>query len=257
MTCKSLPRRKPVDIEAIREYFSDPRTVDHYVRAVANIGLWKAERAVFEERILRKDRVLDLGCGAGRIAIGLWKMGYSRVSGADFSPDMVSEARSIASFLEADVSFGIEDATRLSFGEDAFDAVVFGFNGLMQIPGWEERRRALDEIFRVLSRKGIFIFTTLDREDSLYREVFNDADNFEHDLAKNTSLIEEGDRLFETEHGTTFMHVPTREEVEQELRKAGYKVVDCRMRSEIAREKEEVLGFSEDCRFWVAKKRAS
>ena len=53
------------------------------------------------------------------------------------------------------------------------------------------------------------------------------------------------------------MHVPTREEVEQELRKAGFKVVDCRMRSEIARENEEVLEFSEDCRFWIAKKRAS
>ncbi len=91
MTCKSLPRRKPVDIEAIREYFSDPRTVDHYVRAVANIGLWKAERAVFEERILRKDRVLDLGCGAGRIAIGLWEMGYRNVAGADLSEEMIAK----------------------------------------------------------------------------------------------------------------------------------------------------------------------
>lgn len=257
MTRRSALCRKPVDKEAVRGYFSDPRTVEHYVRAVANVGLWNSERIVFEERVSKRDRILDLGCGAGRIALGLWEMGYQKLTGADLAPDMVSEGRAIAAFLEADISFGVEDATVLSFAEDAFDAVIFGFNGLMQIPGWEERRLALKEIFRVLAPEGVFIFTTLDRDDSLYREVFKDTENFEHDLTRNPSLVEEGDRLFQTEHGTTFMHVPNRQEVERELRKAGFNLVDCRMRSEIARERQEVLEFSEDCRFWVAKKPAS
>lgn len=257
MTRRSALRRKPVNIEAVRGYFSDSRTVEHYVRAVANVGLWNSERAVFEERIKSHDRVLDLGCGAGRIAIGLWKMGFENVCGADLSPAMISESRAIAAFLEADIPFRVEDATCLSWQDEAFDVVVFGFNGLMQIPGWQERRRALQEIWRVLASGGTFIFTTLDREDSLYREVFGDKENFEHDLARNSSLIDEGDRLFETEHGTTFMHVPTRSRVEKELQAVGFLVDDCRMRSEIEREPEEVLEFSEDCRFWVAKKPAS
>jgi SAM-dependent methyltransferase len=257
MNRRSAIRREPVDIEAVRGYFNDRRTVEHYVRAVANVGLWNSERTVFEERIESSDRVLDLGCGAGRIAIGLWKMGFENVTGADISPEMVSESRSIAAFLGADIPFRVEDATQLSFQEEAFDVVVFGFNGLMQIPGLEARRRALNEIFRVLACGGVFIFTTLDREDSLYRVVFSDKENFEHDLARNPSLIDEGDRLFETEHGTTFMHVPTRSGVEEELQAVGFRVADCRMRSEIGREPQEVLEFSEDCRFWVAKKPAS
>ena len=254
MTTRSDPRPEPVDIEAIRGYFSDPRTVDHYVRAVANIGLWNTERAVFQERIERQSRVLDLGCGAGRIAIGLWEMGYRNVAGADLSEEMIAESRAIAHVLGVEIPFLVEDATNLSFEDQAFDAIVFGFNGLMQIPGWESRRQAFKEIWRVLSPNGAFIFTTLDREDSLYSVVFGDQDNFEHDVARNSSLIEEGDRLFQTDHGTTFMHVPTRPKVEKELQSAGFDVVDCRMRSEIGRESERVLEFSEDCRFWVTKK---
>ena len=45
----------------------------------------------------------------------------------------------------------------------------------------------------MLAPKGTFIFTTLDREDSLYSMVFSDQDNIEHDIAKNSSLIEEGE----------------------------------------------------------------
>ena len=257
MTSRPDPRPEPVDIEAIRGYFSDLRTVEHYVRAVANIGLWETERAVFKERIGGLDRILDLGCGAGRIAIGLWEMGYRNIAGADLSSEMISESQKIAAILGTDIPFHVEDATSLSFQDEAFDAVVFGFNGLMQIPGWESRRRALKEIWRVLAPKGAFIFTTLDREDPFYRQVFSDQDNFEHDITRNLSLIEQGDRLFNTEHGTTFMHVPTRPKVEEELRCAGFDILDCRMRSEIGRESERVLEFSEDCRFWVTKKPAS
>jgi len=64
----------PVNIKRIREYFSDPRTVEHYVRAVANIGLWESEITLIEKWLDRSDQVLDLGCGAGRIALGLWKI---------------------------------------------------------------------------------------------------------------------------------------------------------------------------------------
>ena len=257
MTTRSDPRPKPIDIEAIRGYFSDPKTVDHYVRAIGNIGLWNTERAVFEKKIERQSRVLDLGCGAGRIAIGLWELGYRNVAGADLSEEMIAKSRAISHVLGVEIPFFVEDATNLSFEDQAFDAIVFGFTGLMQIPGWESRRQALKEIWRVLAPKGTFIFTTLDREDSLYSMVFSDQDNIEHDIARNSSLIEEGDRLFKTEHGTTFMHVPTRPEVEKELQSTGFDVVDCRMRNEIGREPERVLEFSEDCRFWVTKKLTS
>lgn len=243
-----------INIERIRDYFSDPRTVEHYLRAVANIGLWESEKAVVETWLDRSGSILDLGCGAGRIAIGLWKLGYRNLEGADLSDKMVSEARSIAGHLGLELPFSCRDATRLSYDSERFDAVVFGFNGLMQIPGRENRRQAMREVLRVLVPGGRFVFTTLDREDPLYRSVFGNPNEFEHDIGKNPLLVEPGDRHFETEHGTTFMHVPTREEVWDDLRSTGWIHLEDRMRSEITDESPQVLAFAENCRFWVAEK---
>jgi hypothetical protein len=50
------------------------------------------------------------------------------------------------------------------------------------------------------------------------------------------------------------MHVPLRSEVVEDLELAVFERVEDRMRSEIARESEQVLEFSEDCRMWVARK---
>ena len=245
----------PVNIKRIREYFSDPRTIEHYRRAVANIGLWKSEIALIEKWLGRDDQVLDLGCGAGRIAFGLWKMGFKRVEGADLSESMVAEARDIADCKGAIIDFRCEDATGLSYPEERFDGVIFGFNGLMQIPGRENRRRALKEVWRVIKPDGRFIFSTLDRADRLYRSVFRDPDNFEHNIERNPNLLEMGDRHFETRHGTSFMHVPTRDDIVQDLKATGWFLCEDQMRSELSDESSSVREFSEDCRFWVVKKR--
>ncbi|MEM9159232.1 MAG: class I SAM-dependent methyltransferase, partial [Verrucomicrobiota bacterium] len=130
------------------------------------------------------------------------------------------------------------------------------FNGLMQIPDRSMRRKAMSEIERTLTQGGVFIFTTLDRESPLYREVFLDRDDPEHCVETNEGVLEFGDRHFDHEHGTTFMHVPVTTEVEEDLAIAGFELVASVMRSEICPESDEVEDFSEDCRFWIAKKPA-
>lgn len=246
-----------MDIEQIRSYFNDPSTVEHYVRAVTNIGLWESERLCLDKWFDRDDRVLDLGCGAGRIGFGLWKLGFRDLWGADLSEAMIEEATAIAECLRAEIAFQWEDATALSFEPEFFGAVVFGFNGWMQIPGREWRRKALSELWRVCKPGGFFIFTTLDREDPLYEAVFSDLSDYDHDPRRNPNVLEDGDRHFKTEHGTTFMHVPRRSEVIEDLESTGWLLQEDQMRSQIANESSEVIDFSEDCRFWVAKKPTS
>ncbi|MEM9160081.1 MAG: methyltransferase domain-containing protein, partial [Verrucomicrobiota bacterium] len=85
-----------MNIETVKGYFDDPRTVDHYMKAVANVGLWESEEAVFCEYFDESDRILDLGCGAGRIALGLNRLGYERIVGADLSLKMVERAQEVA-----------------------------------------------------------------------------------------------------------------------------------------------------------------
>ena len=104
---------------------------------------------------------------------------------------------------------------------------------------------------------GRFIFSTLDRADLLYRSVFRDPDNFEHNIERNPNLLEKGDRHFETRHGTTFMHVPTRDDIVRDLKATGWFLCEDQMRSELSDESSSVREFSEDCRFWVVKKTAT
>lgn len=243
-----------MNTERVGEYFNEEATVRHYAKAVANVGLWTSERLLIERFLGKGDRLLDLGCGAGRVAFGLWKLGYGDARGADLADEMVAEAREIAGCMGCPFPFDRQDATCLEYETGSFDGVVFAFNGLMQIPGRANRRRALEEIFRVLRSGGHFLFSTLDREDKLYSKVFADTGDFEHDLRRNPHLLEYGDRHFRTEHGTTFMHVPLRSEVVEDLELAGFERVEDRMRSEIARESKQVFEFSEDCRMWVARK---
>jgi SAM-dependent methyltransferase len=170
---------------------------------------------------------------------------------------MVREARGISECLGAEIAYQREDATKMSFETDFFKSVVYGFNGLMQIPLRENRRKALKEILRITNPGGVFIFTTLDREDRLYEVVFRDSSDFDHDPVRNPKVLEEGDRHFKTKHGMTFMHVPRRNEVLADLETTGWIWEEDHMRSEVASESADVLEFSEDCRFWIAKKPTS
>ncbi|MDQ8203732.1 class I SAM-dependent methyltransferase [Pelagicoccus sp. SDUM812003] len=243
-----------MDVERVRGYFNEAGSVQHYARAVANVGLWKSEKLLLEKHFGKKEFLLDLGCGAGRVAIGLWEEGFESVIGADLAEEMAREAREIGECLGCPFRFERQDATNLTYPAGSFDGVIFAFNGLMQIPGKAVRQLALQQIYRVLRPGGRFFFCTLDREDRLYSKVFAVADDPEHDHAQNPHLIDFGDRHFETEHGTTFMHVPTRAEVEAALGEAGFELIESAMRSELARESAAVLDFSEDCRLWVARK---
>ena len=241
-----------MDSEIVRGYFNNEATVRHYARAVANVGLWESEKLLFAKWLRLDSRILDLGCGAGRVAIGLWEEGFTDVRGADVAEEMAREASEIADCLGCPVSFERQDALSLGYAAESFDAVIFAFNGLMQIPGRSRRLQAMGEVRRALRRDGLFIFTSLDREDRLYSKVFADPTDFDHDLSRNPALLDYGDRHFLTEHGTTFMHVPTQAEVRSDLASCGFEVRETLMRSELGRESAAVLDFSEDCRFWVA-----
>ncbi|MBK1879965.1 class I SAM-dependent methyltransferase [Pelagicoccus mobilis] len=246
-----------MDVERVRGYFNEPATVQHYAKAVANVGLWESEKLLFSKYFSEEEKLLDLGCGAGRVTIGLWEEGFQDVLGTDLADSMVEESQEIADCLGCPFSFRREDATALSFADESFEGAIFAFNGLMQIPGRAKRRQALQQIYRVLKPGGSLIFSTLDREDRLYSKVFEVKDDPEHDLKQNINLLDYGDRHFDTEHGTTFMHVPTRAEVLEDLSSASLELVQDAMRSELARESSAVLDFSENCRLWVVRKHSA
>lgn len=235
-------------------YFDAPAVVAHYAQAASEIGLWRSEEKIFTRLFQPDQSILELGCGAGRIAIGLHELGYQNVLASDLSKEMVARARHLAKMLEYAIPFRVCDATALEFETEVFDGAIFGFNGLMQIPKWAGRERALSEVLRVLRPGAWFCFTTHDRDRSPH-QAFWAAEKARWEAGTQSLELEVfGDRAEMTGDGLHFMHVPTQAEMTVLLERVGFRLEATVMRSELAREPAEVEGFADDCRFWVVQK---
>lgn len=243
-----------MDPSKVNAYFEASSVVAHYVQAASRIGLWRSEEKIFTRLFQPEQSILELGCGAGRIAIGLYELGYKNVLASDLSREMVARARHLAKMLEYAVPFRVCDATSLEFEDAVFDGAIFGFNGLMQIPSSASRERALSEVFRVLRPGSWFAFTTHDRERSMHREFWQ-AERARWARGQQAVDLERfGDRLEAAEGGIHYMHVPTVDEMRTLLEKVGFRIEVSVMRSELGEEDEAVEEFSDDCRFWVVQR---
>ncbi|GAI63355.1 unnamed protein product, partial [marine sediment metagenome] len=163
---------KKVDTDFIRKSFSTEKTVSDYAKAVMEISLWESEKIMIEKYFNPESRILDIGCGAGRTTIGLYKLGFHLVEGLDLSEAMIVQARTISKELNYNIAFSVGNAVCLDYNDETFNAALFSFNGIMQIPGRENRIKVLKEIKRILKPKGYFLFTTHDRESDKEYESF-------------------------------------------------------------------------------------
>ena len=67
-------------------------------------------------------------------------------------------------------------------------------------------------------------------------------------------MLEYGDRFESTDMGKLFIHVPTKADIVSDLREVGFKLEVDALRSQLANESDLVRKFSDECRFWVARK---
>ena len=97
--------------------------------------------------------VLEVATGTGLIAVNI-AAAVRFVEATDFSPKMIDKAKKKKA--PGNVSFSVEDATKLSFKNNSFDAVIIS-NALHIMP---EPAGVLSEISRVLKPKGRLIAPT-------------------------------------------------------------------------------------------------
>ena len=290
---------KKISSETVRADFNDVNTVVHYARAAHFLGLWKSERMLIERFFPDLSApLLEAGCGAGRVTLGLWDMGYTRIAAFDFAEELLDQARSLATERGAtSIQLFLADATRLreslpplatnqvchvirdkpglenppdapSSGEGSdtvchvlrdkgagFAGALFMFNGLMQIPGRENRRKALRELAAVCAPGAPLLFTTHDRNSSRMEKALWRLEAVRWETGQqDTRLVEFGDRYFEDETGRTFMHLPDRNEIMEDLAETGWNHEFDSLRRELASEPRSVRDFSDECRFWVGRK---
>jgi SAM-dependent methyltransferase len=252
---------KSISSARVREDFNDLRAVVHYTRAAHQLGLWASEQKVFSEHLPKRKtaRVLEAGCGAGRVALGLHELGYKKIHAFDFAEELCAQAQSL--FIERKVGKAITlfhaDARKIAKHPEVegiqFDAALFMFNGLMQIPHRRNRRAALRSIGACCKPGAPLIFTTHDRDHSkLERFLWKREAKLWLTGQQDPALVEFGDRYFEDDLGCTFMHLPNREEILEDLKATGWTHTWDSMRRRISKESRAVREFSDECRFWVA-----
>jgi ubiquinone/menaquinone biosynthesis C-methylase UbiE len=244
-----------VDDKIVLSYFEGRGVLDHYEEATRRIGLWASEELVFRKCFQdQKTEILELGCGVGRISFSLWMLGYGNLTASDVSNKMVRRALNIQKERSSEINFLQSDATQLSFDNNSFDGVIFGFNGLMQIPHRANRKKAMQECFRVLRPNGKFVFTSHDRSLPKWKKFWENERKKWKIGSQDKALLEFGDRYGDTANGKLFIHVPDTSDIRKDLKEAGFLLERDVLRSRVAEESQMVKDFSDECRFWIARK---
>lgn len=101
-------------------------------------------------------RMLDFGCGYGRVSAALFDAGYRNVVGVDPAPEMVAKARESYPSL----TFLHVDPARLPFPDDAFDTVLL-FTVLTCVPTDDGQVGLVAEARRVLRDGGLLYVSDL------------------------------------------------------------------------------------------------
>jgi ubiquinone/menaquinone biosynthesis C-methylase UbiE len=136
-------------------------------------GLKPEERALIETRLVRDGATLEAGTGGGRIVRAMRALGFTKLAGFDFAPELIDAARS----ADADgaIDFRVADATALPYGDAEFDQLIYFQQIVCTIESAQGRRAALAEAARVLRPGGTALFSFLcleGREHSPVQRAF-------------------------------------------------------------------------------------
>jgi ubiquinone/menaquinone biosynthesis C-methylase UbiE len=95
--------------------------------------LFRFQRILYNYAISSNDNVLDVACGTGNSAITAKRLKRgAKVTGVDFTPELLAQAKVEASMAEAeDIEWNEGNVEDLPFENETFDVVLSSFGHIL------------------------------------------------------------------------------------------------------------------------------
>jgi ubiquinone/menaquinone biosynthesis C-methylase UbiE len=216
----------PVGVDrALWDYLQSRPIADDYDEYFRETHLLQVDQQFLDSYFVSPGRLVDLGCGTGRLAVHFSKRGFE-VTGVDLSDAMLEVCRQKSLREGCNVHLVRENICRLdSIESAAFDYAICMFSTLGMIVGVEHRRQALAEVFRVLKPGGWFGLHLHNR----WYNAFNPQGRWWllQDLCKSLAgAADAGDKVQVRYRGipNLRLHIYTAAEVRRTLTRAGFRL---------------------------------
>jgi SAM-dependent methyltransferase len=211
------------------DYIQSPQIARHYDEHLAGSGMVEADQRFAERHFDRPGRLIDLGCGTGRLLVPFAVRGYW-VLGVDLSEEMLGMARAKAAQAKVTVHLLKANLVDLDgLAGKTFDYASCLFSTVGMIAGSQERQRFVEHVYRLLRPGGKFILHVHNRWFNIWNRdgrwwLFKD-------LVGNLFASKEGGNKTMPVHqgvaGLT-LHLFTRREAVGLLRSAGFRIREVR-----------------------------
>jgi SAM-dependent methyltransferase len=206
------------------DYLNDPEQARTYDQRLAETPLVDVDRQFVLRHCPQPGRLIDLGCGTGRILIPLAGHGF-QVLGVDLSEEMLRIVGEKAAAAQVNVQRLKANVVELEcLADAAFDYATCLFSTLGMVAGSGARRRVVAGVRRLLRPGGLFFL-------HVHNRWFNAWDRAGRGwlvrdwLASRLGWKEAGDRPMPGGGGLTLHHF-TRREVLRLLQSNGFNIVE-------------------------------
>jgi len=183
------------------------------------------DEAILEEILRPPGMVIDLGCGAGRLALPLARRGLHCV-GVDLSRSALAELSRQAETQLLPIDCLLANLVELDTVRDSVaDYCIAMYSTLGMIRGRANRQQFLRHVRRVLKPGGRFVVHIHNRWSNLFQPQSRGwlIANLAQSLWRRD--VEAGDKFYEYHDVPNFfLHVFTRREIARDLREAGIAV---------------------------------
>jgi SAM-dependent methyltransferase len=209
------------------DYVQDAAVAAGYDGSLSESSLAQLDLAFVARHCPVNARLLDLGCGTGRLLLAQARRGC-RVVGVDLSREMLRVARQKAQAEGLPVDLLRANLTELDcLAGESFDCAACLFSTLGMVRGAEQRRRAAAHAFRLLRPGGRFVLHVHNR----WFNVWDPAGRrwlIRNTLAGLLGRATSGDRLMPVHQGIAnlTLHLFTRREACRLLKGAGFRIIE-------------------------------